>query len=137
MMIHMKLFYLVFLFTSIASFAQKRYDIPLNTSEGEKIRLLKVSFADCGKFELNNNYSLLKNGLISPSSYKLKSESIASNHASSRQILSMLNVDEFDLNKLPSDIQIYYDGSDYEFKFIIKGKRISAYELYLFLQSQN
>ncbi|MDB9755888.1 hypothetical protein OAB20_06350 [Winogradskyella sp.] len=133
----MKLFYLVFLFTSIASFAQKRYDIPLNTSEGEKIRLLKVSFADCGKFELNNNYNLLKNGLISPSSYKLKSESIASNHASSRQILSMLNVDEFDLNKLPSDIQIYYDGSDYEFKFIIKGKRISTYELYLFLQSQN
>ena len=58
------LFTTTFLLFGFLSMAQETYSIPKYLSENQKLDLLKSSFSDCGKKELNKVYSLLKGGAL-------------------------------------------------------------------------
>ena len=88
--------------------AQETYSISKYLTENQKLDLLKSSFADCGKKELNKVYTLMKRGLLSVRDYGLESDYIATDHKSSRNIISYINTRDFDLNKLPENISISF-----------------------------
>ena len=126
------LFTATFLLFGFLSLAQETYSIPKYLTENQKLDLLKKSFSDSGKKELNKVYRLVKQGLLSVRDYEIKSDYIATDHKSSRDIISYINTRDFDLNKLPKKISIFF--SENQFKFIINGKRMNTYALYTFLK---
>jgi hypothetical protein len=121
---------LIFLI-SLNSIAQQQYTIEEHLSEDKKLEMLKMAFSDCAKHELNQVYSMLKRGLISVNEYKLKSDGISSNFSSIAGILSKFNIYDFNLNKMPTSFQIYYDK--YDFKFVINGNHMKISEFYSYL----
>lgn len=126
------LFTITFLLFGFLSSAQETYSIPNYLSESQKLEQLKSSFSDCGKKELNKVYRLMKGGFLSVRDYQIKSGYISTDHKSSRDIISYINTRDFDLNKLPENISIFF--SEYQFKFIINGKHMNTYALYTFLK---
>lgn len=127
-----------FLFTTtlllfgLLSSAQKTYTIPEYLTENQKLEQLKSSFSDIGKIELNKIYRQMTSGVLSVSEYRLKSDFITIDHESSRDIISYINTQDFNLNKLPESLKIFF--GEYQFKFIINGKQMNTYELYNFLK---
>lgn len=125
------LFTTTFLFLSLLCTAQETYSIPNYLSESQKLEQLKTSFSDCGKKELEKVYRQMKAGVLRVRDYQLKSDLIASDHKWGRNVISNINTQDHDLNKLPESIRIFFDGD--QFKFIINGNRMKAYDLYNFL----
>tara|TARA_R110000764_G_scaffold29600_2_gene69276 strand:+ start:1107 stop:1499 length:393 start_codon:yes stop_codon:yes gene_type:complete len=126
------LFTTTFLLFGFLSLAQETYSIPKYLSENQKLDLLKSSFSDCAKKELNEVYRLLKGGLLRERDYKLKKDFLMTDAKSSGDIFSYINTRNFDLNKLPEKISIFF--GEYQFKFIINGKQMNTYALYNFLK---
>lgn len=121
-----------FLLLGLLSSAQETYSIPNYLSENKKLEQLKSSFSDCGKKELERIYRQVKLGMLSLSEYRLKSDYLTTDHESSRDIISYINTQDFNLNKLPESLEIFF--GEYQFKFIINGKQMNTYELYNFLK---
>ena len=126
------LFTLTFLLFGFLSSAQETYSIPNYFSESQKLEQLNSSFTDCGEKELKNVHRLMKAGVLSVRDYQLKSDLITSDHKWGRNVISNINTQDHDLNKLPESIRIFFDGS--QFKFVINGNRMIAYDLYTFLK---
>ena len=125
------LFTITFLLFGFLSSAQETYSIPNYLSESQKLEQLKTSFSDCGTKELEKVHNWMKRGILTVRDYQLKSALITSDHKWGRKVLSSINTQHHDLNKLPESIRIFFDGD--QFKFIINGNQMLGVDLSKFL----
>ena len=127
----MKRLLLVLLFIPLVSFGQKRYSIPEFSSPNEKLAILKMDFVDFASNNIKDLHKKLKSGRIKLKSYKDQNDKMMDAYRNTNNILYKINLQDNNLDKLPSIITMIYENGEY--KFQINNRYINASELYRFL----
>ena len=127
----MKRLLLVLLFIPLVSFGQKRYSIPEFSSPNEKLAILRMDFVDFARNNIKDLHKKLKSGRINLKSYKDQNSKMMDAYRDSNNILYKINLQDNNLDKLPSIISMIYENEEY--KFQINNSYINASELYRFL----
>jgi len=127
----MKRLLLVLLFIPLVSFGQKRYSIPEFSSPNEKLAILKMDFVDFASNNIKDLHKKLKSGRIKLKSYKDQNDKMMDAFRNTNNILYKINLQDNNLDKLPSIITMIYENGEY--KFQINNRYINASELYRFL----
>ena len=127
----MKKLLLILLFIPLVSFGQKRYSIPEFSSPNEKLAILKMDFVDFASNNIKDLHKKLKSGRIKLKSYKDQNDKMMDAFRNTNNILYKINLQDNNLDKLPSIITMIYENGEY--KFQINNRYINASELYRFL----
>ena len=127
----MKKLLLFLLFVPLVSFGQKSYSIPEFSSPNEKLAILRMDFVDFASNNIKDLHKKLKSGRIKLKSYKDQNDKMMDAFRNTNNILYKINLQDNNLDKLPSIITMIYENGEY--KFQINNRYINASELYRFL----
>ena len=127
----MKKLLLLLLLVPMVSFAQKSYSIPESSSPNKKLEILRMEFIDFAINNLKDLHKKLKSGGIRLRNYESQNSVMKNAALKTKNILYKINLQDNNLDKLPSKITMIYENG--EFKFRINSKYMNALELYRFL----
>ena len=127
----MKKLILVLLFVPIISFGQKSYTIPEYSSPKKKLEILRMEFVDFATANVEGLLKELKTGRIRLKNYEYQMSVMMDAATKTKSILYKINLQDNNLDKLPSVITMVYENR--EFKFRVNNKYMNASELYRFL----
>ena len=127
----MKKLLLFLLFVPLVSFGQKSYSIPEFSSPNEKLAILRMDFVDFARNNIKDLHKKLKSGRIKFKSHKDQNSKMMDAFRNTNNILYKINLQDNNLDKLPSIISMIYENEEY--KFQINNSYINASELYRFL----
>ena len=127
----MKKTLLLLLLVPLVSFGQKSYNIPEFSNQNEKLAILRMDFVDFARNNIKDLHKKLKSGRIKLKSFKEQNSKIMDAFRNANNILYKINLQDNNLDKLPSIITMIYENGEY--KFQINNRYINASELYRFL----
>ena len=127
----MKKVVLLLLLIPLVSFGQKSYSIPETSSPNKKLEILRMEFIDFAINNLKDLHKKLKSGGIRLRNYESQNSVMKNAALKTKNILYKINLQDNNLDKLPSKITMIYENG--EFKFRINSKYMNALELYRFL----
>ena len=127
----MKKLFLLLLLVPMVSFGQKSYSIPESSSPNKKLEILRMEFIDFAINNVTDLHKKLKSGRIKLRSYKHQNSVLTAAVFKTKNTLYKINLQDNNLDKLPSMIKMIYQNG--EFKFWINNKYVNSSELYRFL----